>query len=226
MESLEPLLLRHLIDHFNDVINTTVDFSSSSKRILRYVGERISISMIESIKGECNTAFKNKLYMYQLEKLILSLAPELTVCNNCYNIFLFSQLKLLKCSGAQMNIGPHGEIIRMHDSLQNINFPDFANTIHSKYKYPWRSIYWKLWAYTVIFYCSRCNQYFRGIDANLCRLHKEKPITLKGENECRYPCCNLFSKRFQTDSLETSDVCITQPHSTVISNGFDSQVLQ
>ena len=207
METLSLIALDFVVKHFAEITQKNIDLSMISKTIYKNLSMRLTDLIIEDIDDKKHYRFKSKLYMQKLEQFFTDDSNKLNVCQYCSKLFSWKHIDLLKCTKARIFIDFHGNAISMHMEGKPLNMPDFVNYIHSKCKNSWRTIYWKIWGYTLLFYCTRCDRYFRGVDANQCLYHPEKPIYIYGNNTCRYPCCDAYEKRFQTESEEKHGCC-------------------
>jgi len=223
MENLSTYAMNFVIKNFNIIIQKSIDLSIISKNIYKNLCQHLEDLTIEQVDDKKHYRFKSKLYMQKLEQFFTEDANKLNICLYCSRLFSWKHVELLKCTKAKLFIDYHGNAISVHMEGTPLNMPDFVNYVHSKGKFSWRTIYWKIWGYTILFYCTRCDRYFRGTEVNQCLYHSQSPIYLYGTNSCRYPCCNALEKKFQTGNIEKAGCC-GKIHEPLLKTEADIQV--
>lgn len=105
-------------------------------------------------------------YLYECEND----ASTLFKCKLCSKLMTKQQALNLKCQLAILNA--HGDYIYLHVPDDTFDMTNFLKLLKEKFK-TWQSVYWFLWALVKSFKCRKCNQWFRLVDLNRCRLNEQ-----------------------------------------------------
>lgn len=76
---------------------------------------------------------------------------------------------------------------------------------------PWRELYWKVWAHTLEFPCSSCEEWFVGAELEHCNYHPQAATYISFINVGEFPCCKKKIKRFDV-SVGKEIGCTSKAH--------------
>ncbi len=121
-------------------------------------------SILDTYDALADTNYNNFLYECEND------ASTLFKCKLCSKLMTRQQSLNLKCQLAILNA--HGDYIYLHVPDDNFDMTCLLKLLKEKLKL-WQSVYWFLWALIKSFKCRKCNQWFRLVDMNRCRLNEQ-----------------------------------------------------
>lgn len=104
-------------------------------------------------------------YLYELEND----ASSLFKCKLCSRLMTKKLSVNLKCQLAVLN--KHGQYIYLHVPDDKFDLTKLLQIIKEKLK-SWQNVYWFIWSLSKIFKCKKCNEWFRLVEINKCRLNE------------------------------------------------------
>jgi hypothetical protein len=142
-----------------------------------------------------------KLYMRKFDQLLQSIESKyiLQRCAYCNKLFSLQSQDKLICSKAKIFIDFHGSVIAKHMADRAFDFKKFIWYVINKKLFDYRTIFWRVIAWSFTLKCLDCEDQFHGAHVNDCRFHPCVPIFPQVSiNEGFYPCCHKKALRFDT----------------------------
>ena len=113
-----------------------------------------------------NLAEDNYLnFLYEIENDVSCLIK----CKLCSRLMTKKQSFNLKCQLAFLN--KHGQYVYLHMPDEKLDLTKLLQLIKDKLK-SWQNVYWFIWSLSKVFKCKKCNEWFRLVEVNKCRLNE------------------------------------------------------
>ncbi|RNA37530.1 hypothetical protein BpHYR1_003757 [Brachionus plicatilis] len=103
-------------------------------------------------------------YLYEIEND----ASGLFKCKLCSRLMTKRQSFNLKCELAVLN--KRGQYVYLHVPDDKLDLTKLVQLLRDKLK-SWQNVYWFVWSLVKVFKCKRCNEWFRLVEMNGCRLN-------------------------------------------------------
>lgn len=104
-------------------------------------------------------------YLYEIENDVSCLIK----CKLCSRLMTKKQSFNLKCQLAVLN--KHGQYVYLHVPDDKLDLTKLLQLIKDKLK-TWQNVYWFVWSLGKVFKCKKCNEWFRLVEVNKCRLNE------------------------------------------------------
>jgi len=125
------------------------------------------------------------------------------------------------CNKSHNYINARGEVIPPHQVDYAYDLNDYVSQIR-KIESDWKTIYYKVWAMSVILKWNHWNQYFRLLDLGKCKFHTQKALFLKGKIKGLYPWCNTKAMKFPTFNQQNNSGWFQREHQFEITDKVKS----
>ena len=161
-------------------------------------------------------------YLYECEND----ASTLFKCKLCSRLMTKSQALNLKCQLGILN--KNGDYIYLHIPDDKFDLTNFLQLLKDKLK-TWQNVYWFIWGLIKSFRCKKCDQWFRLVEFNKCRLNdytfcpvhdtkiikNNEPVTSPTNNSCYCIHCEHL--------LDSASISLTYESSPIFSEASASE---
>lgn len=187
--------------NISEIVCLPIDMSCISDRLIRILASKIRLEDLDRMIDKKDKLL-SKLYMRKLDFLLQSTESKylLQRCAYCNKLFSMQSQDKLTCSKAKIFIDFHGGVIAKHMPDRAFDFKKFVWYIMSKKQIDYKTLFWRVIAWTLALKCVDCQDWFQGVHYFDCRFHPNQPtFPQTSVNEGYYPCCKKRALRFDTN---------------------------
>lgn len=182
--SADFLKIQRLIDeaaaficgHLSDIVSLPIDLNCINERLVQILASKVRLDELDGIIDK-KDKLMSRLYMRKLDYMLSSTESKcmLQRCAYCNKLYSQQQQDKLSCNKAKIFIDFHGSVIAKHMPDRAFDFKKFIGYVSSKKLLDYRSLFWRVIAWTLVMKCSDCEEWYDGAHYYDCRYHPSRP---------------------------------------------------
>lgn len=203
--SADALMINDLVNewltYISQNLEKVVKFPGTNQQLksslVKKLSKIVTLDALDSINNS-NLPLIERLYKKKLETLHLSLECPIksqlpiNILQNPKDFLLQKWvlwnelytnlgLKMTPCAEGKYFITPHGQLLPPHQKCEDWNINDYVINLR-RLDLSWKQIYYKIWALSILLFCTECQCSFRLIDYEKCRYHPDKGSLVRYQN--------------------------------------------
>lgn len=211
MKDLVQEWLSFITNNLADIVKVNESTPPYKSHLAKELAKMISIDTLDSL-GDKKSYLLSRLYKKKLEMFFEN--PDNLLCRwvECNDLFTQKQAEIIPCQKvSDIFINYKGEVIPQHNLDYSFDLNEYVMILREK-KLQWKTIYWKLWATTVMFSCTIWEKQFRAIDFDKCMYHPEEVVYYFGSVQGRYYWWSQLCHKFNSDWVFRTTGCKAREH--------------